>query len=64
MAKKQQETIGQRIKAARERLGWTQEFLAYTVGVCVKTVSAWECDRSLPGILNRAALAVRLGVEC
>lgn len=61
MANKQ--TMGQRIKAERENLGWTQEILALRCHVCVKTVSAWECDRSLPSMPSRAALAKLLGIE-
>jgi transcriptional regulator with XRE-family HTH domain len=61
MAKKQ--TIGQRIKTERIAKGWTQEILALRCHVCVKTVSAWECDRSLPSMPSRVALAKLLGIE-
>ena len=38
-------TIGDRIKAARERAGLTQEELARALGVSIPTVCKYEKDR-------------------
>lgn len=41
-------TIGEAIKDAREKHGWSQAKLADLMGVSDKTVSAWENDRNIP----------------
>lgn len=40
--------IGERIRQARERRGWTQTELAAKVGVGYKTVSNWETGNTVP----------------
>lgn len=40
--------IGERIRQARERRGWTQTELATKVGVGYKTVSNWETGNTVP----------------
>ncbi len=40
-----EETLGQRIKAQRIRMGWTQERLADEMCVPKSTISAYENDR-------------------
>lgn len=48
-------TIGEAIKDAREKHGWSQAKLADMMGVSDKTVSAWENDRNIPplGVANK-----------
>lgn len=43
--------LGRRIRAARERKGWTQQQLALAVGVGARTVGGWERGETVP--LNR-----------
>lgn len=45
--------LGQRIRRARERKGWTQQQLAVAVGVGARTVGGWERGETVP--LNRMA---------
>ena len=40
-----EETLGQRIRAARIRMGWTQEMLADKMCVPKSTISAYENDK-------------------
>ena len=39
------ETIGQRIRAMRERRGLSQEKLGRAIGVTKAVISSWEMDR-------------------
>jgi transcriptional regulator with XRE-family HTH domain len=43
--------LGRRIKAARERRGWTQAQLGLEVGVGARTVGGWERGETTP--MNR-----------
>jgi len=36
------------VKALREKLGWSQEKLAFKIGVKLSTVYAWEAGKSTP----------------
>lgn len=40
--------LGRRIRAARERKGWTQQELGAAVGVGLRTVGNWERGASVP----------------
>jgi transcriptional regulator with XRE-family HTH domain len=42
------DSLGTRIKRARERKRWTQQELANRVGVNRKTIDNWENDRAVP----------------
>ena len=42
------DSLGTRIKRARERKRWTQQELADRVGVNRKTVDNWENERAIP----------------
>lgn len=44
----QETTLGQRIRAKREELDWSQEKLAEEVGVSSLSIMRWELDRSFP----------------
>lgn len=56
--------MGERIKLARERKGWTQARLAEAVGVSQPTVTAWESPAGHKvGRANRDRLAEALGVD-
>ena len=56
--------LGDRIKASRERLGWSQTDLAEKVGQSDKmAVSKWERGIVLPSAANLDALADALGVS-
>lgn len=41
-------TLGRRLKFIREEHRFTQNEIANKIGVSQRTVSSWECDRSLP----------------
>lgn len=43
--------LGQQIRRARERRGWTQQRLALEIGVGARTIGGWERGESVP--MNR-----------
>lgn len=53
-------TLGQNIQAARIAAGLTQAALAERVHVSVKTISAYECDKSDMGTIRLGMLAFAL----
>ena len=55
-------TIGVNVRMSRLELGWSQERLAFTSGVCVRTVSAIECGAANPTLDVIESLAWALGV--
>lgn len=57
--------IGERIRAARQDRGWTQEQLAEAVGVSRSAVAQWETGRAgqLTGNLSRIAEVLSVGIE-
>jgi len=57
--------IGERIRAARQERGWTQEQLAEAVGVSRSAVAQWETGRAgqLTGNLSRIAEVLSVGIE-
>lgn len=59
-------TIGNRIKAARERLRPkpTQAQIGAAFGVTVQAVSGWERDETIPELAKIAKLARLLQVPC
>ncbi len=56
-------TFGDRVAAAREALGMTEEELARRLGVKLKTVQAWEQDTSEPRANKLQMLAGILNVS-
>jgi transcriptional regulator with XRE-family HTH domain len=50
------------IRELREAKGWTQQDLAYQLGVAVSTVSTWEQGRFEPRATQLRKLAQVLGV--
>ncbi len=58
-----QQTIGSRLIAARERAGFTVAQLARRLGVQTRTLSAWERDQSEPRSNRLLMLAGMLGVS-
>jgi transcriptional regulator with XRE-family HTH domain len=50
-------TIGQRIKAAREARGWTQQQLAIAIGVWSSQISRWETGVNPPFYATVEAIA-------
>lgn len=61
---KSQETVGQRVRKARELRGWRQDELAGRItGASQGVVSKWETGRREPGLENVVALARALGVS-
>ncbi|ARB46528.1 helix-turn-helix transcriptional regulator [Alloalcanivorax xenomutans] len=52
-----------RLKAARKRLGLTQEQLAAELEVTKAAVSAWENDRDRPGFRHLPLLKSVLGIS-
>ena len=58
-----QNTIGERIKHHRKRLGMTQEQLAERMGVTPQAVSKWETNQSCPDISALPQLAELFGIS-
>lgn len=58
-----QNTIGERIKHHRKRLGMTQEQLAERMGVTPQAVSKWETNQSCPDIAMLPQLAELFGIS-
>lgn len=56
-------TIGERIRVARLAMGFTQRYVAKTLGVTPSAVNQWEGDDVKPSITNRAQLATLLGLR-
>lgn len=55
-------TIGQAIKKARERKGYTAQKLAEEAGIGVSTIEFWESDRTSPNIVTLILVADVLDV--
>lgn len=58
-----QATLGQAIKANRQRCQMTQEFVAEAIGVSRQAVSKWESGTSDPSTSNLIALAKLFGIS-
>lgn len=58
-----QEKTGKFIAGARNQLGLTQKELAEKIGVSDKTISKWECGKSMPDISYLDALCNSLGIN-
>lgn len=56
-------TLGDRIVAAREALGFSQKDLARRLGVKLKTVQGWEEDRTEPRANKAQMMSGILGVS-
>jgi len=50
-------TFGQRLRAAREARGWTQEFVGLELDVTKASVSKWERDAAEPRLRHLGLLA-------
>jgi len=57
------EEIGRRIKAAREKLHWSQAKLAHKIEVNSLTVLRWEHGRSIPHYENQQKLIKLIGMR-
>lgn len=57
------DTIGARIKAAREKKGMTQESLASALGVSINSVWRWEKGERAPSTGNLMRIAMELSVN-
>jgi transcriptional regulator with XRE-family HTH domain len=55
------QAIGERIRAARQELGWTQDELAAAVGVSRSAVAQWETGRAGQVTANLTKIAAILG---
>ena len=51
------ENLKEKVKALREKKGWTQEDLAWKIGVSLSTVQRWEKQGAKPTRLARRELA-------
>lgn len=56
-------TLGERIKALREKEALSQEALGGELGVSAETVADWEAGRAVPGLDELAAISKRLKVS-
>lgn len=59
------EISGDRLKAARESAGFTQEQVADKLGISKQTVSSYECQKGVPSgnVLMRLCMLYRLDVS-
>ena len=57
------ESFGERLRRLRKKSGLTQEQLAESVGVSLKTVQRWEFNERQPRMEEIKALAKALGVS-
>lgn len=55
--------IGDRLRQAREKMGLTQEELAYFFRFNVGAVSHWECGRREPSLSNLVRLCHALEID-
>ncbi len=58
-----QEKTGRFIAEARNHKGLTQKELAEKIGISDKTISKWECGKSMPDITYLDALCNSLGIN-
>lgn len=56
-------SLGETVKAHRQRCKMTQEFVAETLGVSRQAVSKWETGAADPSMSNLLALAKLFGVS-
>jgi len=56
-------TLGEKIKEARVKSGYTQEQFAEKLGVSRQAVTKWETDRGMPDIENLKLMSQLLGVS-
>lgn len=56
------QTIGSFLSTMRKANGYTQQEVADKLGISNRTLSGWECDKTLPDILLLPALAELYGV--
>lgn len=59
----QNQTLHERIKEARSRLGWSQAKLAEQLGVTRNAVSLWETGHSAPSVARLASLSKMANVS-
>lgn len=57
------EALSEGLRAARRDRGWTQQEVARKVGITVRSVSGWECGKTIPHLETLVALARALGQE-
>ena len=57
------QSLGETLRAHRQRCGMTQEFVAEALGVSRQAVSKWESGKSDPSTSNLLALAKLYGVD-
>ena len=55
-------TIGEAIKRARERRGYSQAKLSMKSGISMQSISLWETGRTFPTIINLIPVADALNV--
>lgn len=56
-------TLGEKIREARRKCGWSQEQLAEKMAVSRSAVAKWETDKGLPDVGNLKILARLLNVS-
>lgn len=55
-------TIGEKLKAARERRKLTQQAIAEALGVSQPTIHSWESGETMPRMKRLAAVAEAYGL--
>lgn len=56
-------TLGEKLKEKRERLGWTQAEAAKRAGIAESTVNRIERGKRMPHIANLKKIVEALGLE-
>jgi len=56
-------TLGEKIKEARVKAGYTQEQFAVMLGVSRQAVTKWEADRGMPDVDNLKLMGQLLGIS-
>lgn len=57
------DTIGHRLRSARQVVGLTQDQLAERLGVAKTTVSAWELNKTMPEVAKLPMLREQIKVS-
>lgn len=61
MANKTKQTLGAKLRAARDDKGWSRQELATKAGVTDVVIGYWECDRRAPKYEHIKTLAKLFG---
>ena len=63
MVREEHNTIGENMRQARLKVGWSQQDLAVNLGFAVASVSRWERGLAVPPVPTLRRVADALGVK-